>query len=89
MSGNYQIISKVPHDSKFACYVKFNEEIDAEFYKKYENGGEYWESDSLDASEIALALQQAADADKAYWDSVDANKAQTDKISIVDGKIVL
>lgn len=91
MSGTYSIISKVSHPSKFACYVKFNEDLDANFYsaEKYPNGGEYWECDSLDPSEIAVALQSTADNNAADEEAIAAVSAQAEAIVIKNGKIDL
>lgn len=91
MSGTYSIVSKVDHPSKFACYVKFNEDLDPSFYstEKYPNGGEYWECDSLVASEIDTALQAAADAEADALSSEEAVKTSQDAVGVVDGKIVV
>ena len=96
MAGTYEIVKKVDHPTKFACYVKFNEAIDLEFYEKmrgdakqYPEGGEYWEHDSLDPVEISAALQSTADADAARWEAEDAVKAQQDSFEIKDGKLVI
>ena len=103
MSGTYEIISQVPHDTKFACYVRFNEAIDSEFYStgKYPNGGEYCECELPTTPEdsegnpitlgqfITNTLQKTADDDAAHWEAVDAGVAKKAAIVIKDGQIVL
>lgn len=92
MPGTYSIVKKVTHPVKFACYVKFNEELDTEFYQdteKYPHGGEYWDFDSLDAKEIHDALQQAADDEYDRLAAEEDVAAQQDSITVdADGHIV-
>lgn len=92
MKGTYNIVKTVSRPDKFACYVKFNEEIDPEFYSNVENypeGGEYFEVESLSAEEIAATLQEVADNDLARNRSEDAVRKQVEEIEIVDGQILI
>lgn len=95
MAGTYEIVSKVDHPTKFACYVKFNEDLDSDFYSAtdkngdalYPEGGEYWECESTDATEISTLLQATADANAEIY-KVSGTKATLDAIEVLDGKII-
>lgn len=91
MSGTYKIIKKADGGTKFAAYVKFNEAIDTDFYsaEQYPEGGEYWECESTDSTEIATALQATADADAAQWAETAKKEAEAGKVTIKNGQIVL